>query len=182
VFSIINFRKAILVFTFILILLPLFSQENQFTWNVGTFEIVGTYKSDSDLDSTPDMILTLGYLQYHSLGSPWTFQISLYESKFYGNDISYGILSPVEVNYNLFGKSWILLGPYAKGGVGYCESNFYPYCEGGFKVGLLLRESFLHYSWRNSLCLGYTNGGDLNLSLQFDLGSIGTCGLLSTSF
>jgi hypothetical protein len=124
-FSIINLKKAVLVFTFTLIVFPLFCQEQKFTWNVGTFELVGTFGShrDSGDNSIMDSNLTFVDLQYHSLGSPWTFQISLFEYDSFddnyndraGDDL-YGILSPVEVNYNLLGTSFFLLGPYVKGG------------------------------------------------------------------
>ncbi|MDC7219159.1 MAG: hypothetical protein PQJ59_04405 [Spirochaetales bacterium] len=176
------FLSKLCIFSFLIGLSPLMAEENRFTWNVGTYEIVLNQWSgegeDSDWDmSIPELNLTIGDFQYHAPRSPWTFQISLYElrNNYEEERESYqAILSPMEVNYNLLGHSSLLLGPYIRGGMGWTfdDQEFYPYYEGGMKIGLLARRSFIHYSWRNSLYMGYDSEGDFNIGLQLDYGPL----------
>jgi hypothetical protein len=172
-----SFNKMILPAICFVLCSMVYAENGKFTWNLGTIDIAWNHMKKTSENSWDAQKFSISIidLQYHMLDDRIGIQGSILQVR--KNQTLDGLISvfPVEVYANMLDSKMFLLGVYGRGEISTSDNGFYPYAEGGLKLGTMIINdpNKLKYSWKCSLYIGYDTRNEINIGTQIDIGVFG---------
>ena len=164
---------------FIILLLSsvcIYGNSWEYTWNIGTVDLVFNHFEKNDEESYKFQKLALSLLdfQFGFFDNRILLQTSLFQSRSYYEKTMYTLL-PVEMNIALVNLNPIYIGIYGKGEIDFEENNVYPYYEYGIKIWDKIKDdpNKIKYSWKNAIYFCIDRNFEINIGLQLDIGIFG---------
>ena len=165
--------------------ISLFSQTPFVTWNLGTIDAVWNHSKpigDNSWD-VQKMALSILDIQYFPFSERYGIQVSLIQYRKNQDISAMCTLLPTEIFVNMIDNPYFIVGFYGRGEINLYEKGFYPYAEGGIKIGTLVLHdpNKINYSWKCSLNIGYDSRNEINIGTQIDIGVFALFSLWASS-